>query len=472
MIKGLGLVMSFAVLFNLAASPVRTPQESKAYQQFDFAVPGITLPMLYADFWINRLPDAEKVIMDWPDIVKYNQLTYEKAPTMVNLAAYPDTLDRDMVVKAITEVCSIPQSPRYYHNGSKLTAEDYRHYLNNANAAGVPEQVAVKYGLAVKRDLLRKFPSSDRACNAGRDLEVDMFVETAIYPGEAVAILHTSLDGQWYLVQKYNYLAWAAAETIAVGGKKEVVTYGDTEDFLVVTGPKVRTGYDPINPAVSEREFDMACRLPLSSDADYYTVDRQGTDFAFKVILPVRNADGTLSFAPALISRAADVNVGFLPFSRANILRQAFKFMGERYGWGDDNNARDCSGFILSVYSTFGLLVPRNGGEQELDSIGVHYSMNGQDNDRRVALLKQMKVGDTISSPTHIMMYVGECDGELYMIHDHIGSGYNVNGEYLGVESRCVGVTPILSYMVTNGKRHYYEAFSGIKRLVLPEKDL
>jgi len=55
-----------------------------------------------------------------------------------------------------------------------------------------------------------------------------------------------------------------------------------------------------------------------------------------------------------------------LPFTRANLLRQAFRFLGERYGWGHDYQGRDCSGFVSEVYRSMGVQLPRNTSDAEL----------------------------------------------------------------------------------------------------------
>jgi cell wall-associated NlpC family hydrolase len=59
-----------------------------------------------------------------------------------------------------------------------------------------------------------------------------------------------------------------------------------------------------------------------------------------------------------------DTAPDYLPLTRANVIRQAFKFLGERYGWGHSFNARDCSGFTNDVYRSFGILMPPNSGAQ------------------------------------------------------------------------------------------------------------
>ncbi|MDD4818539.1 MAG: SH3 domain-containing protein, partial [Victivallaceae bacterium] len=388
---------------------------------------------------------------------------------LVDLNVYPDRISGKQIEEQLKNLSPVPSSPRFAADGRQLDDKDYGRYLDNCGFDRIPDEVAVRWGLAVKRGLLRSFPTADRVTNANRDKEIDMFVETALYPGEPVAVLHESRDGKWLLVRKYNYLAWADASQIAVGRRDEVLGYASGKPFLVVTGAKEKTVYNPDAPEISELEFDMGCRLPLVADPPE-EIGGMGVDYCFAVAVPTRNADGTLTVHPTLIRRSADVSLGYLPYTKGNIVRQAFKFLGERYGWGDDNNARDCSGFVLNVYTSMGLVMPRNGGEQELASEGIHVDLSGKTPEERVTLLRAMETGDTISSPTHIMLFLAGYDGELWMIHDHIGSNYiGKDGEWIDVSTRGVGVSPILGYM-TGRNRHYYEDFSGLKRFVLTKK--
>ena len=86
--------------------------------------------------------------------------------------------------------------------------------------------------------------------------------------------------------------------------------------------------------------------------------------------------DGRLQLAPALIPRGQDARVGDLPLSRANLLRRAFKLLGERYGWGHDYAGRDCSGFLSDVFATFGVRMPRNTGDQAKSPAFEHQSFD------------------------------------------------------------------------------------------------
>src|SRR5690554_4277788 len=129
------------------------------------------------------------------------------------------------------------------------------------------------------------------------------------------------------------------------------------------------------------------------------------------VELPVRGDDGTLSFEPALLPRSADVADDYLPMTEANIIRQAFKFLGERYGWGHSYNARDCSGFVSEIYRSFGVLIPRNTSRQSITPVLNRLAFSAEDDhDARIAALADAHVGDLVYIPGHVMMVIGHVE--------------------------------------------------------------
>ena len=73
----------------------------------------------------------------------------------------------------------------------------------------------------------------------------------------------------------------------------------------------------------------------------------------------------------------ADAAADYLPLNRANLLRQGFKFLGERYGWGHSYNARDCSGFVSEVYRSFGVQLPRNTRDQAVTPGDQSHRLHG-----------------------------------------------------------------------------------------------
>jgi len=160
----------------------------------------------------------------------------------------------------------------------------------------------------------------------------------------------------------------------------------------------------------------------------------------------MRAEDGSLHFTPALLQKTNDVAADYLPLTRANLIRQSFKFLGERYGWGHSYNSRDCSGFVSEVYRSFGVQLPRNTRDQ-----GVSPALNriaftaDDDHEKRLAVLRGLQVGDLVYIPGHVMMVIGQNGGGPYVIHDTTGITYrDAEGTITRVHLNGVSVTPLL----------------------------
>ncbi|CAM5193846.1 SH3 domain-containing protein [Alishewanella longhuensis] len=147
--------------------------------------------------------------------------------------------------------------------------------------------------------------------------------------GEPVAVLHAQ-DKNWLLVQNYHYTGWVRAEALAIGPREQVLAYAAREPFLVVTGAKAVTNYTPETAAISELQLDMGVRVPLLTAAEVgHNVHGQNPHASFIIELPVRNSAGNLELVPALVARNQDVQQGYLPYTTEQIVRQAFKYLGQ-----------------------------------------------------------------------------------------------------------------------------------------------
>ena len=141
----------------------------------------------------------------------------------------------------------------------------------------------------------------------------------------------------------------------------------------------------------------------------------------------------------------ARTRVGDLPLSRANLLRQAFKLLGERYGWGHDYAGRDCSGFLSDVFATFGVRMPRNTGDQAKSPVFEHQSFDAAaSREARMRAVAALRVGDLVYIPGHVLMVVGFEHGEPWVIHDVQGVGVRDGDALRRIPLNGVSVTPLL----------------------------
>ena len=432
---------------------------------FSSDVPGIEERHLKPEFWLARTPDSEEIVLGAGEIAAFNRRAFDVADTMVRLDALPESLGRDELVERIRRISNPPNYDRWYANGTKLTDADWARFDAMLNLDGIEQRNPLRFGMVVRRSSMRTYPTAEPIYNTGTPTDIDRFQENGLFPGDAVAVLHTSSDGNWLLVQSYNYLAWAPRDAIGLGELDAVLEYRRSERFLVVTGDKVLTTFNPELTATSELQLDMGVRLPLLSAAEVgHALRGQNPYTSHAVLIPVRDASGSLAFEPALIARSQDVHVGYLPYTRGNVIRQSFKFLGERYGWGHDYNARDCTGFVSEIYKTFGILLPRNSGDQRDSVIGENLRF-GEDADHaaRITGLDTLDVGDLVYIPGHVMLSLGEVDGEPYVIHDVNGLNYASpdGGLYSGVLN-TVAVTPLTPLKSDEG-RLYVDLMMSIK---------
>ncbi len=148
------------------------------------------------------------------------------------------------------------------------------------------------------------------------------------------------------------------------GACRTCVFVSSRKPFRVVTGDQVRTVFTPEAAEISQLELDMGARAPMADLPADQPVNGQGPYESWTINLPMRGADGFLSFKPALLRKTTDTASDYLPLTRENIIRQAFKFLGKRYGRGHLYNGRDCSGLKSDVYRSMGLILPPNSGAQ------------------------------------------------------------------------------------------------------------
>lgn len=432
-------------------------------------VPNITPQQLNAQYWQTKPTKNEVMSMQNKDIAAFNQQLFSQNPYVVEPLDMSKTITKASLTAKIKSISSIPSSKRFYADGTQLTQQDFASYTDNLNLQDVKDINAVEFGLVTGRAALRTFPTLDKVYNESMDLDLDRFQETAVFPGEAVAILHSSQDGKWLLVQNYNYLAWVQQHNIAVGDKQQIQTYLEQPDFLVVTGAKVNTSFVPNETGISEVQLDMGVKLPLlSEDEQHSELYGQSTAGNYQVKLPVRNQDGSLSIKTALIGRTQDVHHGYLEYTTDKVIAQGFKFLGERYGWGHDYDARDCTGFVGEIYKSFGILMPRNSGQQGKSDYGTNFRFNkNSDKASKLAVINEMQVGDLIYIPGHVMMYLGKEEGQPTVIHDVKGLAYwTPEGDFYQGSLNAVSVTPLIELHL-NKTTTYVDKIYNIKRLTL-----
>jgi cell wall-associated NlpC family hydrolase len=422
---------------------------------------------LSVNYWIERSGDPDELLADSARIAAFVNNAYAIDPHMVDLRSYPATLPGSEVTDKIQKISKPYPAPLYYREGGTVEQSDYDRYTRRLALEQIADEVEVRFGMVLQRANMRAWPTVDAVFKSAETIDLDRFQENGLFPADVVAVLHESLDGEWYFVQSYNYAAWVRQQSVVIGDRDTILDYASAEPFLVIAGNRASTNFNPHTPEISELQLDMGVRLKLvqAEDAEP-SIDGQNTQASYIVSMPIRDAGGELDFRNVLIARSQDVHVGYMPYTRRNLLHQAFKFLGERYGWGHSYNARDCTGLVQEVFKTFGFLLPRNSSQQAQSEVGENqrFAADLPDEDK-LATLARAEVGDLLYSPGHVMLYLGMVDGEPFVIHDLSGSGWtDDDGVFQQGTLNGVSVTS-LRQVHTTPEQTYFEQLYAIKRL-------
>lgn len=455
----------------LAASLMVITSLAWAYMPLepDWNSVGISAEKQSSTYWLQRIPDADSVLLQNPAIEDSNRRLLASESGMADWQTWPKQVSRKAIRQKIEALSKRPQAPLFKNADQTLTAEEIDALMVNLDLDNIMDADDRLFGLAVKRSALRRFPTEQRAFDAKGGIDIDRLQESAIFPGTPVAVLHESRDRQWLFVQSENYAAWVRADSIGLASRQFVMAYATRQPRRWVTGSQIRTVFHPYVEEISEQVLDMGSSLPVRTDWPLSKpVNGQGSLGSWIVDFPLRLDNDQLHIKPVLIPRSADTSDAPLPATRGNLIRQSFKFIGERYGWGHDYNGRDCSGFVSEVYRSLGILLPRNTGEQQRTTNFHRIAFTPQmTQTQRLAQLRQLRIGDLVYIPGHVMMVIGQDSHGPWVIHDSQNSGIVLTSGFHTLPTNGVAVTPLLAMAFSPGKS-YLDAISAVQR-IFPE---
>ena len=350
-------------------------------------------------FWEALTPGGDALVLSAARVEAYNRVIAETSPSVYDLTAYPSVVSAEQLRRWLdTDVLE----GTFYRAGRALDWSEKQALLAQRNLAGIAAQAAVRRGVTVRRANLRTLPTAQGLFSAPGDTVFDVLQETAVDPSEALLVLHASASGDFYFVQTRNYRGWVAAADVALAAPEAWLRYAAPQRFLVVTAPRFWL------TAGGERLlYQMGAKLPLLP----------GDGPRYEVVVPARGAGGGLEERTVRLLRDdAALHEGFLPYTRNQILRQSFRFLGDPYGWGGLSDSVDCSSFIADIYRTVGVELPRNADEQEA-AAGVDLPLAGLAEAQKREALRALQPGDALFFDGHTMLYLGEADGAPYVIH-------------------------------------------------------
>ncbi|MCR5834474.1 MAG: SH3 domain-containing protein [Selenomonadaceae bacterium] len=393
---------------------------SAAFAFGTFFAPTLSVPTAYAalavqdnrataDYWVNKNSSGENVTVATSDLNMLNlQIRQKSTNRIIELDKYPEKVYPQWIKDKITTAITVgnfqkEEVPKLFKNGAALTEYSYAQAKKNCGLENVPEVCEVRYALTIDRTNIRLLPEEIGWFETQDDTHYDYLQGSAIDPGEPVAVLVDSIDKKFVFIESRTYSGWVKSSALAFTDKSTWMKYVKPKNYLTVTASRKTV---PEGKAF----YQMGGKILLRA-AD---VQKDGT---WAIYVPSVDANGTIIEQGLNIAKDNGVVKTALPYTENNLIRQAFRFLGEDYGWCGVEKNVDASSFVQDVYRSVGIELPRDAERQE-KVMARSISLEGMTREQKLNILKQSKAGSLLFADGHVMIYLGTDDkGEPYVIH-------------------------------------------------------
>ncbi len=270
------------------------------------------------------------------------------------------------------------------------------HYPN----AGFP-------GITLYNTDLRILPTHKPVFRSAGGYPFDRLQESLIAPHTPLYISHISRDRAWFLVETPYANGWIDVRHVlrvdetfmqkwqngsyAVVIEDEIPVYDDQSHFLF------KAPLGAIFPAVGETDHAVRI-LHASADANRKAVIRES-----------RIKKDAIAIKP-------------LRMTGINMARVANRLMMKPYGWGGLYENRDCSATLRDLFAPFGIWLSRHSSDQaKRDGHFFDLASLSPEEKKNTILRRGIPYMTLLWMKGHIMLYIGQFQGEPLVFHNFWG---------------------------------------------------
>ncbi|NVK29555.1 MAG: SH3 domain-containing protein [Gammaproteobacteria bacterium] len=303
-----------------------------------------------------------------------------------NLSKAPHSFDEIHWARSFARVTS------YDRNQIPNSQAHWDSVLGNLNQSGYAK--LMQPAIAVQSVPLRALPTDvgafKDASQPGEGYPFDYLQNAHLKLNTPLLLLNYSIDGRWALVQTPWLASWVRSEAIA----------------LIDDGLRQQLQGMSLSVVIEENDNIPELRLGtllFNTGGQLQRASNNGTGGA-TLVPAIANSGQTSSFP--------------LPYTRSNVERVANQLIGEGYGWGEIDNMRDCSAMTRDFFTIFGRFLPRNSKAQAREGSVIEVANFSRQSKRDLLRSQGIPFQTLIYLPGHIMLYIGERDGELIAMHN------------------------------------------------------
>jgi len=294
----------------------------------------------------------------------------------------------------------------YRINGSTISKDWYRYAIANSNfknfgALSLP-------AITLQHTDLKLYPSSRGIYydpkRTGEGFPFDYNQNSSIHINTPLFISHYSNDKKWVYLKTSYAFGWVKVSDIAFVSPSFMTQFQNNKYAITVK--------DNLHLLEDGRKISlvkMGTIFPVDPTTKEYLIakkDEKGYGYIEKVTV---NDIDIIAYKP-------------IKFNAYNVAYISKQLVGEPYGWGGKLEARDCSALTRDFFAPFGIYLRRNSRQQAQDG-NEFVSLRGLDEQsRKETILSSAKpCRSLLFVPGHIMLYLGQKEGEPVILHNYWG---------------------------------------------------
>jgi len=440
---------------------------SELYRRAPDVLPGTIPEMRNTMFWISRMDNPDEVILSTDAIQNMNReyqkkihspdpfrgVQKERIPDLSHwwpgyVMAVPDLYSMQLQAVADTVRARIKLEIEYLRGsdfGNALAVRYSDHEIDAFEHEMAPDlvknDIKIRRGIAVRTTHLRNVPSFSPYQIGLQDsgkMRWDMFNVCILKIVKPVTVLHKSRTGEYLFVLCGEGYGWVNSSDVAFGDKKKIDEFVTPQNFVVCTGDR-ELFYSDKSCSYASGWFGMGDRLPLAESGN-----------SREIKIPFRMPDGQLITETVWLAEDADVHIGWLPYTRRNIVITAFKLLDNSYDFTGGWFGRNHETTYRDIFACFGFELPFHG------TLFTHFGHNETvmlpeiGNKEQYRLILENEPFVTLQScGGHCQLLLGEYDGIPVVLDQH-GYGYeDEEGNILEVRRCCIGNVRMPTYFLT-----------------------
>lgn len=371
---------------------------------------GVSPEMNSPGFWIAAHPAPDAPVLDAAGIERLNNRTRE-AGLIRDLSLPIEKTGEELAKDFQGTIDWISKARIYQSNGKRVSASFMEPIAAQMNRGSIHAIVVPRSGFLAERVNCRVLPTNEGLFDEPGDVYIDNLQASSLEPGTAAIVLHASADGAWLYIVTELISGWIPASSFAEADLETILARYRSANQLAVVAARADLWDD-------EKNTVYAGYLRMGSSLLSLPDGEENGGAYRRASLPGRSPDG-MYIERIVRIRAEDVTDGVLPYTPRHIYEQAFKLLHAPYGWGGLFGERDCSQFLCEVFSTVGIVLPRNSSKQAQTGTALEGFTKDADPEAKKDLLAAgaLPGATLLRLPGHIMLYLGTANGEPMVIH-------------------------------------------------------